>query len=126
MSADGGRTALAGVTAQDPEGRPEGRHRMDVGGFFELPDGRAAPFAELLMHASVRPYLDGILGEGYRLDHGPGVIAMEPGTEGGTLHGGGFDSPSCRPCPAPPTHPPTLMRCFSRTFNNVERAESVR
>ena len=75
----------------DPEGRPEGPHRMDVGGFFELPDGRAAPFAELLCHGSVKPYLDGILGEGYRLDHGPGLIAMNPGAEGGTLHGGGFD-----------------------------------
>ena len=49
------------------------------------------PFRELLVHPGVKPYLEGVLGEGYRLDHGPGLIAMDEGCEGGTLHGGGVE-----------------------------------
>jgi hypothetical protein len=85
---DGGRTALAGDTALDPEGRPEGRHRLDFGGMLAWDQPHSEPFRELLCHDAVKPYLDGVLGSGYRLDHGPGLIAMEPGTEGGTLHHG--------------------------------------
>ncbi|MCS5609305.1 MAG: phytanoyl-CoA dioxygenase family protein [Candidatus Poribacteria bacterium] len=34
------------------------------------------------------------MGKSYRLDHGPGLIAMDEGTEGGTLHGGGIERPN--------------------------------
>ena len=88
---DGSPTPLGGDPSLDPQGRPEGRHRMDLGGFLSLPQPSCEPFRELLCHGSVKPYLDGILGSSYRLDHGPGLIAMEPGAEGGTLHGGGFE-----------------------------------
>ncbi|MCH2661552.1 phytanoyl-CoA dioxygenase family protein, partial [bacterium] len=39
----------------------------------------------------VKPILEEVLGKGYRLDHGPGLIAMDEGCEGGTLHGGGVE-----------------------------------
>ncbi|SVD90489.1 uncharacterized protein METZ01_LOCUS443343 [marine metagenome] len=32
---------------------------------------RCEPFRQLLVHAGVKPYLEEVLGEGYRLDHGP-------------------------------------------------------
>ena len=47
------------------------------------------PFRKLLVHPRIKPYLEEILGRGYRLDHGPGLIAMDAGCEGGLLHGGG-------------------------------------
>ena len=108
----GALTALAGDPSLDPEGKPEGRHRMDLGGMLSWEQPHCEPFRErdthttttregppgftepvrcwaaVLCHDSVKPYLDGVLGEGYRLDHGPGLIAMEPGAEGGTLHHG--------------------------------------
>ena len=46
------------------------------------------------MHSSVVPFFNGILGAGYRLDHGPGLIAMNEGCEGGTLHHGGGETPN--------------------------------
>ena len=48
------------------------------------------PFRELLVHPRVSAVLNHILGEGFRLVHGPELIAMDPGTEGGLLHGGGY------------------------------------
>ena len=48
------------------------------------------PFRELLVQPRVKSILDGILGIGFRLDHGPGLIAMEK-YEGGKLHGGGVE-----------------------------------
>ena len=76
---DGGLTALAGDATMDPEKKPEGRHRLDLGGMLSWEQPHCEPFRELLCHESVKPYLEGVLGKGYRLDHGPGLIAMEPG-----------------------------------------------
>ena len=45
----------------------------------------------MLAHPNTTPHLNTILGEGWRLDHGPGLIAMDHGCEGGTLHGN-FDN----------------------------------
>ena len=66
-------------------------NRIDVGGMLEWERPWCEPFREFLFHPRVAPYLNQILGKGYRLDHGPGVIAMEPGCEGGLLHGGGAE-----------------------------------
>ena len=55
------------------------------------PKPHCEPFRELLVHPSVKPYLEGILGMSYRLDHGGSLLAMDPGAEGGTLHGGGTE-----------------------------------
>jgi hypothetical protein len=38
------------------------------------------------------PYLNLLVGEGYRLDHSPLVIAQERGSEGFSLHGGNVDA----------------------------------
>lgn len=49
------------------------------------------PFREMLAHPKTVPHLNTILGEGWRLDHGPGLIAMDKGCSGGMLHGN-FDN----------------------------------
>ena len=51
------------------------------------------PFRNMLAHPKTTPHLNSILGEGWRLDHGPGLIAMGAGCEGGTLHGGAANRP---------------------------------
>ena len=65
--------------------------RMDLGGMLAWEQPHCEPFRELLVQPRVKSILDGILGTGYRLDHGPGLIAMEKGCEGGRLHGGGVE-----------------------------------
>jgi hypothetical protein len=84
----GGSAALAGTPIA---GQPEGRHRRDLGGMLRWESPRSDPFRELLCHPSTKPYLDVILGKEHRLDHGPGLIAMDCGTQGGTLHHGASD-----------------------------------
>ena len=81
--AGGGSPALVGTA-----------HRMDMGGMLAWEKPWCEPFRNLLVHPNVKPYLEEALGEKYRLDHGPGLIAMEKGTEGGTLHGGGIERPN--------------------------------
>ena len=65
--------------------------RLDLGGMLAWERPWCELFRDLLLHPGVKPYLEGILGEGYRLDHGPGLIAMNAGCEGGVLHGGGVE-----------------------------------
>ena len=76
----GGSEALAGTS-----------HRKDLGGMLGWERPWCEPFRRLLVHPVVKPFLEAILGRGYRLDHGPGLIAMDRGCEGGTLHGGGVE-----------------------------------
>ena len=52
------------------------------------------PFRKMLSHPLVVGILNEILGEGFRLDHGPGLIQMTKGTEGHWLHGGMTFDPS--------------------------------
>ena len=61
------------------------------GSLLELPKPYCDPFREMLAHPKTTPHLNTILGEGWRLDHGPGLIAMDKGCSGGMLHGN-FDS----------------------------------
>ncbi len=68
-------------------------HRRDLGGMLAWEQPWCEPFRELLAHPQIVPYLHGIMGKGYRLDHGPGLIAMDEGAEGHTLHGGGVERP---------------------------------
>lgn len=51
------------------------------------------PFRELLVHPRVRPYLEQLLGGGYRLNQGPDLVTMEKGCAGHYLHGGGLERP---------------------------------
>ena len=68
-------------------------NRKDLGGMLAWERPWCEPFRAMLVHPRVMPYLYVILGKGYRLDHGPGLIAMDKGCEGGTLHGGGVERP---------------------------------
>ncbi len=68
-------------------------HRRDLGGMLAWERPWCEPFRALLVHPRVVPYLEVILGKGFRLDHGPGLIAMDTGCEGGTLHGGSVERP---------------------------------
>ncbi len=61
------------------------------GNLLELPKPFCDPFREMLAHPKTIPHLNTILGEGWRLDHGPGLIAMDKGCSGGMLHGN-FDN----------------------------------
>ena len=65
--------------------------RKGLGGMLAWEKPWCQPFRHLLVHPRIKSYLDVILGTGYRLDHGPGLIAMDTGCEGGTLHGGGVE-----------------------------------
>ncbi len=60
-------------------------------GLMELEKPFCEPFREMLAHPKTVPHLNTILGEGWRLDHGPGLIAMDKGCSGGMLHGS-FDN----------------------------------
>jgi hypothetical protein len=61
------------------------------GNLLELDKPFCDPFREMLAHPKTIPHLNTILGEGWRLDHGPGLIAMDKGCSGGMLHGS-FDN----------------------------------
>ncbi len=52
------------------------------------------PFRRMLAHERVIDLFNEILGTGFRLDHGPGLIRMKNGTEGHWLHGGTTHDPS--------------------------------
>ena len=61
------------------------------GNLLELEKPYCLPFREMLAHPKTTPHLNTIFGEGWRLDHGPGLIAMDKGCSGGQLHGN-FDN----------------------------------
>ena len=56
---------------------------------LQWPQPWCEPVRECLCHPAVAPYLNLILGKGYRLDHGPSLFLHKKGFAGQTLHGGG-------------------------------------
>ena len=52
-------------------------HRKDLTKMLGWERPWCEPFRELLVHPTVMPYLETILGKAFRLDHGPGLIVME-------------------------------------------------
>ena len=90
---------------------------MDLGGMMAWPKPHCEPFRELLVHPSVKPYLEGILGMSYRLDHGGSLLAMDPGAEGGTLHGGGTERTEANSqyLPSQQTRSPLRLVCPCQT-----------
>lgn len=52
------------------------------------------PFRRMLAHPRAIDVFDEVLGPGFRLDHGPGLIRMVRATEGHRLHGGMTFDPS--------------------------------
>jgi hypothetical protein len=79
----GDSTALKGKNASTRMGNSQNLLEMDK--------PFCTPFREMLAHPNTIPHLNTILGEGWRLDHGPGLIAMDKGCSGGLLHGN-FDN----------------------------------
>ena len=51
-------------------------------GMLEWPTADAQPFRDLLAHAKVVPYLNTILGRGWRMDHSPFLLSSTAGFEG--------------------------------------------
>lgn len=66
-----------------------GTGRLEVHGLLELPRPHCEPFRKMLAHPAVVSRLNVMCGKGFRLDHGPLLIAGVKGTEGLTLHGSG-------------------------------------
>ena len=61
---------------------------MDLGGMLGWQEPHCRFFRDVLTHPTLVPYYCALLGEGYRLDHQPQVIAQDSGSEGFVLHGG--------------------------------------
>jgi ectoine hydroxylase-related dioxygenase (phytanoyl-CoA dioxygenase family) len=83
LSLSGESAALKGITG-----------RGDLGGLLSWPSPWGDPFRDMLAHPRIVPYLNEILGKGFRMDHNAGLITMRQGAEGHTLHGSsgpGFD-----------------------------------
>lgn len=83
QSLDGGSEALAGTHG-----------RGELGGLLEWEKPWCDPFREMLVHPRIVPYLNAILGKGFRLDHHPFLLEMHEGAEGFIFHGSsgpGFD-----------------------------------
>jgi len=53
------------------------------------PEPWCQPFRHLLAHPKLIPYLNTLLGRGWKLDHLAEVLSMKPGSQGLTLHGHG-------------------------------------
>lgn len=69
-------------------------HRIEVKSMLAWERPWCEPFRNLLVHPNVTPYLESILSEGYRFDHGPWLIAMNKGAPDSYLHGGGVERPN--------------------------------
>jgi ectoine hydroxylase-related dioxygenase (phytanoyl-CoA dioxygenase family) len=72
-----------------------GNHgRGDLGGLLEWEKPWCEPFRAMLAHPRIAPYLNELLGKGFRMDHHLSLISMERGAEGHVFHGSsgpGFD-----------------------------------
>ena len=62
--------------------------RGDLGGMLEWEKPYCEPFRAMIAHENVKPYLEEVLGPGFRLE-GLGIITMEEGAEGFWFHEGG-------------------------------------
>jgi ectoine hydroxylase-related dioxygenase (phytanoyl-CoA dioxygenase family) len=68
--------------------------RGELGGLLEWEEPWCEPFRAMLAHPRIVPYLNELLGKGFRMDHSMSLITMDRGTEGHLLHGSsgpGFD-----------------------------------
>jgi len=74
-----------------------------IGGFLAWDEPL---FRDLIDHPRMLPYLKGLLGEGFRLDHEYGMY-MGPGIKGLNLHGGGT-----------PYRPDQYYHCYHGTMHN--------
>ena len=80
---DGGSDALAGTHG-----------REELGNLLGWEEPWCLPFREMLVHPRTVPYLNDILGKGFRMDHHMSLLSMTKGSEGFVFHGSsgpGFD-----------------------------------
>ena len=83
------RSVEGGGLARDSQALRGNRGRGELTGMLGWPAPWREPFRRLLVHPVVVSRLNEISGRGFRLDHGPTLIAAAPGTEGHALHGAG-------------------------------------
>ena len=62
------------------------RHWNDL---LTMPQPHCLPFRELMAHPKLVPYLNDLLGRGWKFDHGATIHSQEAGSEGLRLHGDG-------------------------------------
>ena len=68
----------------------EGKHlRGHISGMLTWEHPWCQPFRDLLAHPKLIPYLNTLLGRGWKLDHAPDILTATAGTEGLSLHGDG-------------------------------------
>ena len=73
---DGGSPALTGD-----------KGRGEMGNMLNWEEPWCNPFREMLAHPRIVPYLNQILGKGFRMDHHMFLLSMEKGAEGFIFHG---------------------------------------
>jgi hypothetical protein len=61
--------------------------RLMLSGLLTLEHPWCDPFRELLAHPRLLPYLNTMLGPGWKMDHSPAMFVAEQGAEGLRLHG---------------------------------------
>ncbi len=76
----GGSDALVGI-----------QKRGFFDGMLTWPKPHCQPFRDLLVHKPSIPYLDTMLGRGWRMDHAPFILCGGAGSEGLILHGPGSE-----------------------------------
>ena len=80
--------ARVGTGALDGE-----KNRQILAGMLTWDPPYCEPFRDLLVDSRLVPYLNDILGHGWRLDQEPFVIVTDQGAEGAIMHGSGrFDT----------------------------------
>lgn len=68
-----------------------GHKRGLYSGMLEWEKPHSQPFRDLLVHKKSIPYLDTLMGRGWRMDHSPFALFTHAGAEGLILHGPGHD-----------------------------------
>lgn len=71
----------------------ETQRRQVFWGMLEWPRPYCQPFRELLCHPKVMPYLNTMMGPGWKMDHSPFMLCGGEGSTGLTLHGGTSRNP---------------------------------
>lgn len=64
-----------------------GHKRGLYSGMLEWEKPHSQPFRDLLVHKKSIPYLDTLMGRGWRMDHSPFALFTHAGAEGLILHG---------------------------------------
>ena len=86
--ADGIVERVGGVSLSSDSKTMQGETgRGDLGGLLSWEKPWCDPFRAMLAHPQITPYLNQLLGKGWRLDHNAGLISMRKGAEGHLLHG---------------------------------------